>query len=71
METQKLYISPITEVCVLHANEVFMLQASLHDDEAEFVGAKENKDFFDFDDDSWGDDPWADTDTHGKDPWKD
>lgn len=69
METKRLYISPITEVCILHADEGFMLQASLHDEEAEFVGAKENKDFFDLDNsDPWGNDPWADT--PGKDPWE-
>ncbi len=69
METKRLYIHPITEVCVLHSHEEFMLQASLHDDEADFVGAKENPGFFDFDyDDPWGEDPWADTPV--KDPWE-
>ena len=66
METKRLYIHPMTEVCVLHSHEGFMLQASLHDDEADFVGAKENS--FDFDDDPWADDPWADTPV--KDPWE-
>ena len=69
METKRLYIHPMTEVCVLHSHEEFMLQASLHDDEADFVGAKENPGFFDFDDDDpWADDPWADTPV--KDPWE-
>ena len=69
MEIKRLYICPITEVCILHTDEGFMLQASLHDDEAEFVGAKENHGFFDFDDtDQWSDDPWKDTPE--KNPWE-
>ena len=42
METKGFYISPLTEVCVVHFSERIMLQASLIDQEAPFVGAKEN-----------------------------
>lgn len=45
MENKRLYLCPEIEVCILQSNEGFMLQASLGDDEAEFVGGKEQSEF--------------------------
>lgn len=42
MENKKEYISPHTSVDFVSYIETIMLEASLHDDEAEFVGAKDN-----------------------------
>lgn len=42
MEKKRLYLCPEIEVCILKFNESLMLQASLHDDEADFVGSKEH-----------------------------
>ena len=42
METKRFYILPVIEVCTIHSSERFMLQASLINQEAPFVGAKEN-----------------------------
>ena len=69
MNKKLKYIAPICETWDISHEQGIMLAFSVHDEETEIVGAKENS--FDFDDDPWGDDPWADTDTHGKDPWKD
>ena len=65
---KKGYIVPLCEDIRMTDGFNVMLVLSVHDEETDIVGAKENS--FDFDDDPWGDDPWADTDTHGKDPWK-
>ena len=69
MNKRLKYITPICETWDISHEQRIMLAFSVHDEETDIVGAKENS--FDFDDDPWGDDPWADTDTHGKDPWKD
>ena len=67
---KKNYITPLTFNVKVSTSVETMAGLELPisngfvDDEA----AKENKDFFDFDDDPWGDDPWADTPV--KDPWK-
>ena len=46
MEKKRLYLCPETEVCILKFNESLMLQASLDDDdEADFVGGKEQGEF--------------------------
>lgn len=42
MENKKEYISPQTSVDFVSYIETIMLEASLHDDEADFVGAKDN-----------------------------
>ena len=69
MNKKKTYITPLCETWNLSHEEGIMLAFSVHDEETEIIGAKENKDFFDLDNsDPWGDDPWADT--PGKDPWE-
>ncbi|MBR5393002.1 MAG: hypothetical protein IK148_09120 [Prevotella sp.] len=60
------YIVPLCEDIKLSDGFNVMLVLSVHDEETEIVGAKENS--FDFDDDPWADDPWADTPV--KDPWE-
>ena len=45
MDNKKIYLCPEIEVCILHSNENLMLQASLGDDEADFVGGKEQGEF--------------------------
>lgn len=67
MKMKKQYIVPLCEGIKLTDGFNVMLVLSVHDEETEIVGAKENS--FDFDDDPWADDPWADTPS--KDPWKD
>lgn len=67
MKMKKQYIVPLCEGIILTDGFNVMLVLSVHDEETEIVGAKENS--FDFDDDPWADDPWADTPS--KDPWKD
>lgn len=71
MKKKNVYITPYTSVVPIGtASDTMDLVIGIHStQEGVEVGAKENS--FDFDDDPWGDDPWADTDTHGKDPWKD
>ena len=66
---KKGYIIPLCEDIKLSDGFNVMLVLSVHDEETEIVGAKENPGFFDFDDDDpWADDPWADTSV--KDPWE-
>lgn len=45
MENKRLYLRPEIEVCILQSNGSFMLQASLDNEEADFVGAKEQGEF--------------------------
>lgn len=45
MEKKRLYLCPEIEVCILQSHEGFMLQASLDDEEADFVGGKEQGEF--------------------------
>ena len=45
MEEKNLYLRPEIEVCILHTNKSVMLQASLSDEEADFVGGKEQSTF--------------------------
>ena len=45
MENKRLYLCPEIEVRILQSNESFMLQASLDNEEADFVGGKENGEF--------------------------
>lgn len=69
---KKQYITPLTfnvkvstSVETMTAGLELPISNGYVDDEA----AKENKDFFDFDEsDPWGDDLWDDT--PGKDPWE-
>ena len=68
MNKRLKYITPTCETWDISHEQEIMLVLSVHDEETEIIGAKENKDFFDFDDDPWGDDPWADT--PAKDPWE-
>ena len=63
---KKGYIDPLCEDIRMTVGFNVMLVLSVHDEETEIVGAKENS--FDFDDDPWADDPWADTPV--KDPWE-
>ena len=56
---KKGYIVPQCEDIRMTDGFNVMLVLSVHDEETEIVGAKENS--FDFDDDPWADDPWADT----------
>ncbi len=66
---KKGYIVPQCEDIELSDGFNVMLVLSVHEEETEIIGAKENPDFFDFDDDDpWADDPWADTPV--KDPWE-
>ena len=72
MKKKNVYITPYTIVVPIStASDTMDLVIGIHStQEGIEVGAKENNDFFDFDEsDPWGDDPWADT--PGKDPWKD
>lgn len=67
---KKGYIVPQCEDIKLSDGFNVMLVLSVHEEEVDIVGAKENPGFFDFDDDDpWADDPWADTPV--KDPWED
>lgn len=67
MNKKLKYISPICETWDISHEQGIMLTFSVHDEEVEIVGAKENNDFFDFEEsDPWGDDPWVDS----KDLWK-
>lgn len=68
MDKRLKYITPICETWDLSHEQGIMLILSIHDEETEIIGAKENPGFFDFDDDPWADDPWADTPV--KDPWE-
>lgn len=45
MENKRFYLCPEIEVCILQSNESIMLQASLDDEEADFVGGKEQGEF--------------------------
>lgn len=63
---KKGYIVPQCEDIRMTDGFNVMLVLSVHDEETEIVGAKENS--FDFDDDPWADDLWADTPV--KDPWE-
>ncbi len=45
MENKRLYLCPEIEVYILQSNESFMLQASLDNEEADFVGGKEQGEF--------------------------
>lgn len=66
---EKGYIVPQCEDIRMTDGFNVMLVLSVHDEETEIIGAKENPGFFDFDDDDpWADDPWADTPV--KDPWE-
>ena len=66
---KKGYIVPLCEDIKLSDGFNVMLVLSVHEEEVDIVGAKENPGFFDFDDDDpWADDPWADTPV--KDPWE-
>ena len=66
---KKGYIVPQCEDIKLSDGFNVMLVLSVHEEEVDIVGAKENPGFFDFDDDDpWADDPWADTSV--KDPWE-
>ena len=66
---KKGYIVPQCEDIELSDGFNVMLVLSVHEEETEIIGAKENPGFFDFDDtDPWADDPWADTSV--KDPWE-
>ena len=66
---KKGYIVPQCEDIKLSDGFNVMLLLSVHEEEVDIVGAKENPGFFDFDDDDpWADDPWADT--PGKDLWE-
>ena len=56
METKRFYIPPVIEVCAVHSHEGIMLQASLIDDEAPFVGAKDNNWDWNQEDDIFGND---------------
>ena len=66
---KKGYIVPQCEDIKLSDGFNVMLLLSVHEEEVDIVGAKENPGFFDFDDDDpWADDPWADTPV--KDLWE-
>jgi hypothetical protein len=67
MNKKLKYITPTCETWDISHEQGIMLVLSVHNEETEIVGAKENS--FDFDDDPWGDDSWSDT--PAKDPWKD
>ena len=45
MENKRLYLCPEIEVYILQTHEGVMLQASLDDEEADFVGGKEQTEF--------------------------
>ena len=72
MKIKQDYITPVTEIIPIGTECGIMdLVIGIHSTEEGIeVGAKENRDFFDFDEsDPWGNDSWAET--PGKDPWKD
>jgi hypothetical protein len=61
MENKRLYLRPEIEVCILHTNESVMLQASLDDEEADFVGGKEQGEFVEEDVVPTSPNIWGDT----------
>lgn len=61
MENKRFYLCPEIEVYILQTHEGVMLQASLDDEEADFVGGKEQIEFVEEEvaptaPDLWGDD---------------
>lgn len=61
MENKRLYLRPELEVCILQTHEGVMLQASLDDEEADFVGGKEQGEFVEEDVVPTSPNIWGDT----------